>query len=368
MCTSIIFKKSKKGPQLSARSLDFFFEINTNLAVKKAGDEFGNYAIASLAYKKTKFLFDGMNEEGLAISALWFPTTQYPEIDNIPEGKTVVQVTSAVDFILSNYNGVKDLHKDLGPEGNVVITFDEKRASAEIKEFVKQAGGQLPLHFSVVDKSGNKMAIEFFQGKTQLYTNFDNDEHSVEFKGMLTNNPTYPYQIDNLSKYARLDCVNNPGGSNGSGLYGVPGDASPMSRFVTGSKMIGAAMFPTSEEKLASHSEFYKTMTPEERKAIICQNTTMQCLRLLQTCVVPIGSVLEAEEPNVYEQWSVGDYSQWSIVRNHEERRLYFQHFNNPTMYCYDFKGKPEKTDWYKKLTEKMTVSYNELSSVIEFH
>ena len=50
-------------------------------------------------------------------------------------------------------------------------------------------------------------------------------------------------------------------------------------------------------------------------------------VQLLQSCVVPIGTVAPSDAPT-----DVGDYTQWGVVRDHTGRSLYAFTAANPTL------------------------------------
>ncbi|NQY30945.1 MAG: linear amide C-N hydrolase [Flavobacteriaceae bacterium] len=393
MCTSIAFEKEENGPQLTARTLDFFFPLETKIAEGNSEkysfvgmDECpGKYKFAALTYKDTQFLFDGMNEKGLSISSLWSPTAKYPNDDDIKSGKKVVQLTNVVAYILNAYDSVETLFKDLGPNGYLVISFNQDLASKKIHEFIDKSGGTLPLHFIVTDSEGKSLVIEFINGETKLYKSFspiDTDE--VSCNGVLTNYPPYNIHKDNLSLYGTLSCTNQEDGINGSGLYGMPGDVTPQSRFIRASKMKEATMFPQSADDLKEYTD-YKNLNDEDLKKVIRKNSIMQCLRLIQDCLVPTGAVIERakedrakDDPTIFNPtkkekpcWFVGNYTQLFFVRNHQDKIMYFQYYNDPTLYYYSLNGEELEDSWNKKVPhymddKKLIENYANLDIVIQ--
>merc|ERR1711920_335705 len=105
---------------------------------------------------------------------------------------------------------------------------------------------ELGSHWSIADAQGNSIVLEFQEGKPRVYRNI---------VGVMTNDPFFPWQVDNLNSYSFLqpelrESNNIPGLSvdvgqilggqsvvpfnmgHGFNLGGIPGDASPPSRFV----------------------------------------------------------------------------------------------------------------------------------------
>ena len=90
----------------------------------------------------------------------------------------------------------------------------------------------MPAHASIYDASGKGIVVEFYNDKINVYDNM----------GVMTNSPKYDWHVSNLRNYINLS-ANNPspvtkdgiiytGTGQGSGAIGLPGDASPPSRFV----------------------------------------------------------------------------------------------------------------------------------------
>merc|ERR1712048_58147 len=105
---------------------------------------------------------------------------------------------------------------------------------------------ELGFHWAIADAQGNSIVLEFQQGKPKIYRNT---------VGVMTNDPFFPWQVENLNSYSFLqpdlkESTSIPGISvdvdqildgqsvvpfnmgHGFNLGGIPGDASPPSRFV----------------------------------------------------------------------------------------------------------------------------------------
>lgn len=90
-----------------------------------------------------------------------------------------------------------------------------------------------PCHYVLHDAAGNCAVIEYVDGKRSIHDNP---------LGVFTNAPTFDWHITNLRNYANLSVTNVPpvelvgvrlsGFGQGNGLFGLPGDFTPPSRFV----------------------------------------------------------------------------------------------------------------------------------------
>ena len=100
-----------------------------------------------------------------------------------------------------------------------------------------------PIHWSVVDKTGDAVVFEYTKDGRKV---FDNDI------GVFTNNPTFDWHTTNLNSYINLQqkgfepktYIRNgkehtiKSFGHGSGFLGVPGDFTPSSRFIRTAAMV----------------------------------------------------------------------------------------------------------------------------------
>ncbi|MGC8659469.1 MAG: linear amide C-N hydrolase [Desulfomonilaceae bacterium] len=163
---------------------------------------------------------DGMNEAGLAIGALWYePYTTYQEVKPGQEPNSL-DLTLMGPWILGNFSNVDELRKEIR---NVII----------YGSVVKELDMVPPLHVAVTDSSGKTIVLEFEKGNLNI---FDSP------LGILTNAPNFPWQMTNLRQFVGMDNANHKHGvmdstgliatGHGAGMFGVPGDMTPPSRFV----------------------------------------------------------------------------------------------------------------------------------------
>lgn len=188
--------------------------------------------------------FDGMNEEGLTFEYLYLPgETQY---QTIPSGKDSQAVPYALfgDWVLGNFKTIDEVKQALT---HIYVST----------QVIPQLGtAVLPAHASIYDASGKGIVVEFYNDKINVYDTI----------GVMTNSPKYDWHLSNLRNYINLS-ANNPnpitqdgivytGTGQGSGAVGLPGDASPPSRFVKIAFMVAnvyAAQNASDLVNLATH-------------------------------------------------------------------------------------------------------------------
>jgi len=144
---------------------------------------------------------DGINETGLAVASLMFATcSEYTPVTTIDEARKAIESES------------------------VVIT----------PTVIEGWGPTAPqFHYMVYNKSGESIVIEPVGGKLIVHDN--------PF-GVITNSPTFDWHMTNLRNYITLNPndlppINIRGVTfkpfgEGNGMFGLPGDFTPPSRFV----------------------------------------------------------------------------------------------------------------------------------------
>lgn len=229
MCTSITFETDDKIRFL-ARTMDFSFPLHAETVFMPRNHKFSShvegssfsseYAFLGAGRDMEGYLFaDGVNEKGFGIATLYFESNaSYSNRKN--SKKLNLAPDEVVSWALGNASSVNDFENKLSG----VNIMNSKN---DILEQV------LPLHWIVSDSSGNTKVLEITDNGINLY------ENSV---GVMTNSPTFPWHLTNLSHYSSLQ----PGeykpkeygtylplsDGPGNGLMGLPGDYTAASRFI----------------------------------------------------------------------------------------------------------------------------------------
>ena len=250
-CSTFIVPISNSGTGktinvVGARTLDFEVQVSSNLGhYGLTGDEnystvdvnaqayanaltwknIYNFVGRSLANENQ--LVDGINSAGVYAAALYLPDiTNYPLYQgslDIP----ALSVFDMVNYILGMAASVDDALTQLSKVQLVLSTI-----------YVTPTQHlAFPAHFYLVDKSGQTATIEFIAGKMQVTRN----------NHVLTNSPSIRWQQDNYAQLAVNFADHNRPIKfdglymNGSGYLGVPGDATPPSRYAKIQTMLAAA-------------------------------------------------------------------------------------------------------------------------------
>ena len=224
MCTAITFKTKDF---YFGRTLDYEFSFGEEVTITPRNYEikFSNntilknhYSIIGMAHICNNYplYYDAINEHGLAIAGLNF-TRNAVYNDEVNDKDNVSQY----EFILWILSQSKNIDEAKALLSKINITnkpFSDKIPPAS-------------LHWIISDKD-SAITIESTKEGLNIY---DNEV------GVLTNNPPFNIQMENLKKYNKLspkspeyieDNKDYSSYSRGLGAVGLPGDLSSKSRFV----------------------------------------------------------------------------------------------------------------------------------------
>jgi choloylglycine hydrolase len=159
---------------------------------------------------------EGVNEKGLSAHALYLAEeNSFPQRDPKQQGIGIMQW---VQYYLDNYATVAE------------AVEAQKSWAFQIEPLILPNGFPTLVHVSLSDKTGDSAVIEFIGGKARIH-------HDRRFT-VMTNEPTYDKQIENLKQYRTF-----------GGDKALPGDRTPSDRFVR------AAYYASQLQKPASPAE-----------------------------------------------------------------------------------------------------------------
>lgn len=282
MCTALTLK-TKNGFNLFGRNMDVEYSFNQSIYLVPRNFEYKNHATDELSTTKYAILgmatiidhhpclADGLNEKGLACAGLNFPGFVH-YADEIDPDKINIPPYDLILWILSNFE-----------------TLDEVKAALTNVNIVKIPLGQnvpIPtLHWMVADKSGKSIVIETTAEKFSVYDNT---------VGVLTNSPTFDWHLINLRQYMSLspyqpkietwsDLELTTLGQ-GQGTFSLPGDPSPISRFVRIAFFRAHANI--GEDEISAVTEFFHLLSSVAMiKGSVTTNEGKDDLTLYTSCM-----------------------------------------------------------------------------------
>jgi choloylglycine hydrolase len=238
------------------------------------------------------YLFDGLNEKGLAVGTFYFPgSAEYMPYQASDAGKSVAE-WQVGSWMLENFATVDEVRGNIGRIVVPTVVFPAW-------------GFAPPVHYVVYDASGNSIVVEYTGGKLHVYDNP---------LGVVTNSPAFDWQMTNLRNYVNFSMTNVPPvklGSvtlepfgQGSGMLGIPGDFTPPSRFVR------AVAF--------SHS-----VLPSQNG----DEAVLETFHVLNQFDIPKGAAREHQKD---EHGNIeADYTIWTDATDLKAKRFYFRTYEN---------------------------------------
>lgn len=307
---------SKDGTIISARTMEFGIDMDYAMIIVPRNKRFLSPAsegksgiswntkygyVASNAMGKEEYISDGLNEAGLSFSWLWYKGEMEWQKVGPRESRLALANSMLGSWILGNFSSVEEV----------------SRALEEVKVFghrAPEAGGFVfPAHIVLHDASGGCVVIEYEKGNLNVYDNQ---------LGIMTNAPEFPWMLTNLRNYVGMSAAQlEPaefGGQfykamgHGSGMFGLPGDISPPSRFV----------------RLAIMTKFADQPDDAEAALNLAQH-------IVSSLHIVSGMAVDRDKDG---KVKANETTQWSTYRDHKNRILYFRTYNNFNLRKIDLK------------------------------
>lgn len=306
-CTGIRLV-AKDGSAVYGRTMEWgSFDLHSRVAIIPLGHKFtgltpeglngrtwlAKHGVVALDMLERDLLADGMNEAGLAAGMFYHPGfAEYPDYDPAQAANSI-SPADVVAYILTQF-----------------ATVDEVRtamADVRVVPVVEEAIGiPVPAHWMVTEPSGKSIVIEYTNGKVRI---FDNQ------LGVITNAPNYDWHITNLRNYVNLSAVALPTRSiqemnfaplgAGSGMIGLPGDNTPVSRFVRA-------------------VAWTQTARPTPRSS----ETVYEVFRILDNFNLPLGAA-EGSDGGHGKLEGMRSSTIWTTAWDLKEKALYFHTQHN---------------------------------------
>lgn len=307
-CTGIAMT-AKDGSRVVARTVEWGGSVlNSSYVVVPRGHrhvsftptgadgmEFtAKYGYVGISTDQPEFVVEGMNEAGLSAGLFFFPGYgQY--VDYNPDNKeNTLSDMQFVSWVLARFSTIDEMKEAFS--GIDVVSLDSRIGT---------------VHWRISEPSGRMVVLECIGGKPVFYENR---------LGVLTNSPDFDWQMKNLNNYVNLytgnvqprklnDSVTLKQFGAGAGFLGLPGDATPPSRFV--------------------RAALYQSATPQADSG---EETVMQCFQILESFNIPIGIEHTIDEiPQ-----GLPSATQWTAASDQASRKFYYRTAWNSSVRCID--------------------------------
>lgn len=296
-CTGITLK-AKDGSRIVARTIEWGgSNLNSQYVVVPRGYTQQSYIPGSttggmtftarygyigLAVEQEQFVAEVLNEAGLSAGLFYFPQYGKYEAYDPKENASNIADLQLVSWILGSCKTVDEVKESIKKVH--VIGIDPRASTA---------------HWRFADTTGRQIVLEIINEKPIFYENE---------LGVLTNSPSFDWQMTNLNNYVnlipgmapsqQLDGVTLASFGNGSGFLGIPGDITPPSRFV--------------------RAAFYQATAPQQETG---QQTVIQCFQILNNFDIPIGIEFAPNLPPV----DIPSATQWTSATDMTNRIIYYR-------------------------------------------
>ena len=307
-CTGIALT-AKDGSRIVARTTEWGGSVlNSSYVIVSRGHQHisftptgadgmsfqARYGYVGICTDQPQFVVEGMNETGLSAGLFFFPGYgRYVEYDPANKSNTLSDM-QFVSWVLASFSSI-----------------DEMKEAFEKIDLVSLDSRIGTVHWRISEPSGRMVVLECIDGRPVFYENR---------LGVLTNSPDFDWQMKNLNNYVNLYTGNvQPQKLNdevtlkqfgaGAGFLGIPGDATPPSRFV--------------------RAALYQSATPQAGTGA---ETVMQCFQILESFNIPIG--LEHKKSDIPE--GLPSATQWTVASDQSALKFYYRTAWNATIRCID--------------------------------
>lgn len=335
-CTGITLK-SKDGSTIVARTIEWggtylnsqyvivprgYTEQSYTPAGGREGITFtARYGYVGLSVEQKEFVAEGLNEVGLSAGLYYFPHYgKYEEYDASRKERSIADL-QLVSLLLATCKTVEDVKDTLQ---NVHVINIDPRAST--------------VHWRFTDATGKQIVLEIIDGQTRFYD---------DVLGVLTNSPSFDWQMTNLNNYVNLypgTTPTHPFGpielssfGAGSGFLGLPGDVTPPSRFV--------------------RAAFYQTTAPQQDTA---EKAAMQGFQILNNFDIPIGIEFATGETPL----DIPSATQWTSATDIRNRIVYYRTMYNSTIRRIDL----DDIDFSKVKFQTMPLDKEKRQTIVSIH
>ena len=210
-----------------------------------------HYALIGMAYVNNNYplYYDAINEKGVGMAGLNFPDNAF--YHELSTTKNNIASFEFIPWVLSQCANLEEVRALLENLNIANLSFSKELPAS-------------PLHW-IISYQDESLTVESVKDGLKIYDNP---------VGVLTNNPTFDYQMFNLNNYMNLSIeppvnnfapkINLEKYSRGMGALGLPGDLSSQSRFV---KAVFTKMNSLSDDSEASSvSQFFHILTSVEQQ------------------------------------------------------------------------------------------------------
>lgn len=233
------------------------------------------YAAIGVGGRDSFYLYDGVNEHGLAGDVQVLMEATHATADSLKDRNLKGLLGEEfVTFVLTNFKSVADIKEHIGE----YALLDQPSVSGD-------QSMELPLHYTFFDETKAGVVLEpTDNGAFKLYDSI----------GVMTNSPEYDWHLTNIRNYISLDNLDPKKpksvsanltlqpieAGTGYGMFGLPGDYTAPSRFVRAT-MLANHLDPFSADQGLNqlYGVFRSVMVPRGLEKEAADNPLSDCTR-----------------------------------------------------------------------------------------
>lgn len=221
---------------------------------------------------------DGLNEKGLGVAMNWLNGTQFGQPTS---GDSALHVNDLALWILGNF-----------------ATCDETSAGLKNVTVWSKDASKAAYHLAIHDATGKSLVVQWIDGEMKVY-----DNTAI---GIMTNAPQFPFYVEKINYLEWQESLALP-------AIEVPGAWYPIDRFVRAYVVRKGLPTPKSNAEAIT-----------------------QAVHILNAIQTPWGAPgTDSEKPVMIDNF---DHTTWSVVRDHENKVLYFRTVMNQQLHAVDLK------------------------------
>lgn len=254
------------------------------------------YGYVAIGVLDHKLVAEGVNEKGLMGELFYFPDYgTYGKYDPKKNASTISDA-QILSWALARFATIAEMEKEIDKIN--VVAYGHGFGAA---------------HFRLADATGRQVVLEYKDGKAKIF------ENKI---GVITNSPSFDYHMLNLNNYVNVFAGSNqkrevvPGVTlkpfgMGSASLGLPGDVTPVSRFVRAAFYVHTA-----------------------RKQPTGYDAAMQSFQILNNFDIPVG--VEFPDPKLMPD--LLSATQWTTAIDLKDMKFYYRTMFNSCIRCIDLK------------------------------
>jgi len=308
LACSDVMTRGQKGNEtwlISARNLDYIDDPDSTLVRYARGKHWQSltpdgskgmewdsvYGIVGVEARSLGAgkLLDGMNEAGLSVAAMWMKSAVF---EDIPEGANRTNVLAASDlaaWLLGRFPNVETIK---GALELLDVWYDDKVLPH-------------PIHLAIHDAAGKSLVVEWVAGQISV-------KDDKEYVGVLTNEPDYDQQLENLKSYQGTDASRRKAFSREP--LKIMGDPTSESRFVR--------LYRLKNEALQVVDNWLLFWNPVHGAGWGVQ----QAMHLMNRVTGVHGTMTHQEKGQ-----DVYPHTVWTVIRDHSNKSYYFRGYRELT-------------------------------------